>query len=54
MSSNNNGGHGVAKKIVKVIKINGDKNIKWRCGLKNNLIFLYLLLEVVFYFNSYH
>ena len=54
MSSNNNEGRRVAKRIVKVIKINGGKNVKWRCGLKNNLIFPYLLFKVIFYFKSYH
>ena len=26
------------KKIMKIIRINKDKNVKWRCGVKNKLI----------------
>ena len=34
MSSSNNGGRELAKKVVGIIRINEDKKIKRRCGLK--------------------
>ena len=39
-----NGSHRVAKEIVEVIKANGDKKVKYKCQLKNELIiFTYYL-----------
>ena len=39
-----NEGYGIVKKIIEVIKINGDKNIKWIYELKNKFIlFIYYL-----------
>ena len=35
MSSSTNGDHEVVKEIVRIIKINDYKNIKWRYRLKN-------------------
>ena len=44
MRSSNNGGHGIRIEIVKVIKANEDKNVKWICGFENKLIiFIYYL-----------
>ena len=38
MKLNNSGGCEVTKEIIEVIRANGDKNVNWRCRLKNKLI----------------
>ena len=46
--SNNNVGHRIVKKIVKITKINEDKKIKQRCELKNKLIIFIYHLKLFF------
>ena len=38
-------------KIVKIIKVNGDKKIKWRSGLNNKLIVFTYYLKLSFILN---
>ena len=45
---NDNEGCGVAKEIMKVIRINGDKNVKWKYELKNKLIVFTYYLKLFF------
>ena len=44
MRSSNNGDHEVVKGVVKIIRTNHGKKVKWKCRLKNKLIvFTYYL-----------
>ena len=44
MISSNNENHKITKKIIKIIKLNMNKNIKWIYGFKDKLIiFIYYL-----------
>ena len=48
MKSSNSWGHKVAKEIVEVIRVSKGKKIKWRCKLKNKLIFFTYYLKLLF------
>ena len=49
--SNNIGGCRIVKEIMKVIKINEDKKIKWKYGFKNKLIVFTYYLKLFFSLN---
>ena len=44
----NNEGCKVVKEIVKIIGVNNDKKVKWKCQIKNKLIVFIYYLKLFF------
>ena len=46
--SSNNEGYRVVKEIIKIIRVNKDKRVKWKCEVKNKLIIFTYYLKLFF------